>query len=135
MPNHEHPQTEETISACTVRFTPEDALRLFEMCDTITNTGGEEGRRLVETVTLAARNFVDCIREIALLDATDVTPGTPWHKRETALHNAFEESLRAITDAGYTLPIDMNTLNHKNSNTLAVLLVAEEARRRHIVTT
>jgi len=117
-----HLSPSEASSEHVVRFTRDDATRLSESLDTLANIGGAEGARLARAVYETARDFATCIEEFVSLDISETIPGSPWHQKETAAHNAFESSIRAVADAGHALPFDIAALNHTNSNTLAILL-------------
>jgi len=117
--------SEEIVMEQVVHFTQEDATRLSDALDSIATIGGEEEARMVETVYSTAHAFVACVEEATTLSFEETAPDSPWHKKETKAHDAFETSLHTLIEAGYTLPFDIATLNHKNSGTLAMLLLRE----------
>ncbi|NTV22683.1 MAG: hypothetical protein HGB03_03960 [Candidatus Yonathbacteria bacterium] len=121
---------EEIIIEQVVRFTREDATHLSDAFDSIANIGGEEGTRMVDMVYDTARTFVACVEEATTLSFEETAPDSPWHKKETKAHDAFETSLHTLVEAGYTLPFDIATLNHKNSGTLAMLLLREHTSHK-----
>lgn len=121
---------EEIVIEQVVRFTREDATHLSDALDSIANIGGKEGTRMVEMVYSTAHAFVACVEEATALSFEETAPNTPWHKKETKAHDAFETSLHTLVEAGYMLPFDITTLNHKNSGTLAMLLLQERASHK-----